>query len=334
MPCYTPLKGFRTRDGAGNYNITFKETNPLIIGPQTIACGQCIGCRLEQSRQWAVRCLHESQMHPQNCFITLTYNPENLPIGGTLVKRHFQNFMKRLRKKYPKSKHGKIGVFYCGEYGSKGARPHYHAGLFNFDFPDKVLWKNERDNPLYTSKILEKIWGKGYCVIGELTFKSAAYIARYITKKITGKHANDYYNTVDTSTGEILNRIPEFAHSSKKPAIGRTWIEKFLTDVYPHDEIILKGKSMRTARYYDKYLEKFDPDMYDYVKSNREESTYLKNIKNPEEQTQKRLNTKHEIMLRNSKNLPRSYESDDPEYVNEKTTSDWKRLEFYKHYDD
>ena len=191
MPCYKPLRGYRsnTKTQTGKRSIVFNPRHGFIDQPQDVPCGQCIGCRLERSRQWAIRIVHESQMHEQSYFLTLTYNNEFLPKTGSLQKADVQLFMKRLRKKFGKG----IRYYYCGEYGEKFHRPHYHLIIFGCEFPDKILWKIERGNRLWISEDLNKLWKKGYCSIGMVTFESAAYVARYVTKKITGKQANQHY---------------------------------------------------------------------------------------------------------------------------------------------
>jgi len=173
MPCYKPLKGWLAKNGG----ITFNASEAYRDITKEVACGQCIGCRLEYSRMWAVRCVHESKMHNENCFLTLTYSPENLPPGGTLVPEHFTKFLKRLRKKiHPR----KISYFHCGEYGELLSRPHYHALIFGYDFSDKVPdRKSKSGHPTFSSVTLNKLWGLGLCNIGELNFETAAYTARY-----------------------------------------------------------------------------------------------------------------------------------------------------------
>lgn len=128
-----------------------------------LPCGQCIGCRLAHSRDWATRCVHEAHMHDHNCFITLTYSPENLPEGGTLVRKHFTDFMKRLRKALSVDDIS-IRFFGCGEYGSKLERPHYHAIIFGYDFPDKTLHKAGRFN-LFRSSLLERCWTLAFLLL-------------------------------------------------------------------------------------------------------------------------------------------------------------------------
>ena len=181
-----------------------------------LPCGRCIGCRLEHSRQWAVRSVHEISLHDQNCFVTLTFSNENLPSNYSISKRDLQLFFKRLRKKISK----KVKYFACGEYGEKNNRPHYHAIIFGYDFPDKTPTGKSGDNIIYNSAELSSIWPFGHAVIGEANFQTAAYIARYCTKKFTNKdpeQVKSHYHLVDPETGEYFDLEPEFALISQPP---------------------------------------------------------------------------------------------------------------------
>jgi len=200
--------------------------------------------------------VHEAHMHENNCFLTLTYNDENLPLDKSIDLVHIQKFIKRLRKKFVTNKQTQIRYFQCGEYGEQFARPHYHICLFNFIFPDETFYKYSNEIPLYTSQILEKIWGMGFCTIGKLTFESAAYCARYVTKKITGKNAEKHYEFIDPETGEIFYPDPEFATMSKVPGLGSTYLTKYQADIYPHDYVIFRGKKMKPPKAYDREFEK------------------------------------------------------------------------------
>lgn len=231
----------------------------------SLPCGNCIGCRLEYSRQWAIRCVHEAQLHEQNTFITLTYNPESLPFDGSLNKKHFQDFMKRLRK----NSHSKIRYYHCGEYGEKLGRPHYHACLFGYEFTDLQFYKETpTGEKLYTSPFLEKTWGKGYCVIGELTFQSAAYVARYIMKKINGKNADDHYTTYDDADNPWVMQ-KEYTTMSRKPGIASGFYDLYKKQIFFRDSVTFKGREMKPPRYYSQRYEIDQPEHLEIIKANR-----------------------------------------------------------------
>lgn len=193
--------------------------------------------------------MHEAQLHDENMFLTLTYNNEHLPLS--ISRREMQLFIKRLRKSLGSKK---IRYVYCGEYGEKNQRPHYHLLIFGHSFDDQVPHQKLKSGYIYTSKKLDALWGKGFASIGSVTFESAAYVARYCLKKITGKEADKAYERVDPSTGEIVQITPEFFQASLKPGIGVPWLEKYKSDVYPHDEVIVRGHKTRPPRAYDNRL--------------------------------------------------------------------------------
>lgn len=265
MTCYSPLKGWRARTvgPSGRRSIVFNPKQGFSDRPVTVPCGSCIGCRLERSRQWAIRCVHEASLYTHNCFITLTYNEDHVPSDLSLNVRDWQLFMKRVRKKYGKGRR----FFHCGEYGSKNGRPHYHAIMFNLDFQDRRLFKERGDVRIDTSQDLENLWGLGFCTVGDVTFESAAYVARYITKKITGEAADNHYSWVDPVTGEVHRRKPEYTTSSN--GIGRGWYEKFGAEAFKHDSVVMRGKLVRPPRYYERLLEVDDPKRFAAVKRAR-----------------------------------------------------------------
>jgi len=226
---------------------------------------------LERSRQWAVRCVHEGQMNQDNCFVTLTYDDDHIPYGATLHKPDYQKFLKRLRKAV-----GKYRYALCGEYGDETQRPHYHALLFGYRPDDPELFSTRGENRMYTSKKLSKIWGMGHATFGELTFESAAYCARYCTKKITGENAWEHYASVDPDTGEIFERVPEFWAPSRRPGIGLDWLKKYGKDAYEKDEVVLRAKAMKPPRFYDTHMEVTDPQLWWTVRRKRRQSAFLK----------------------------------------------------------
>lgn len=292
MPCFHPLTAYQApfKTNKGTRNIYFQPSARLI--PIALPCGQCIGCRLARSQQWACRCMHEASLHSQNCFITLTYSPENIPAHGSLVKKHFQDFMKRYRKRFPDIK---LRYYYCGEYGDLNKRPHYHACIFGHDFSDKYHWRsNERGDKIWRSPTLEKLWPFGSSEIGSVTYESAAYVARYIVKKQTGEKARDHYTEYDSDTGEIHSfRLPEFTDMSRRPGIGSEWFSKYSSDVYNHDYVVINGKKCPPPRYYDKLLTVADPEHMEYLKYERFERAkqFLDN------NTPERLSTREQIAL-------------------------------------
>jgi len=277
MPCFEPLEAWRGRASgpSDKGSIVWRKEDSCGI-KVILPCGQCIGCRLEKSRQWAVRIMHEASMHEKNCFITLTYAPEKLPADESLDKRHFPEFMKRLRKSASHRDecgnlwHLPIRVFYCGEYGEQLSRPHYHACVFGLDFADKELMKEENGMKLWTSNGLEEIWGMGFCTIGELTFESAAYVARYVMKKVTGADAEDHYKKFRLD-GTLVDVEPEFVGMSRRPGIARAWYESWRHEVFPADEVLARGFAVKPPRFYDKLLEAESPEEYEQMKKKRRE---------------------------------------------------------------
>jgi len=267
MPCYKPLHGFKSRrvNDSGKRSIVFNVDAGYRDLPVTLPCGRCIGCRLERSRQWALRCVHEAQLHEDNAFITLTYDDDHLPIGGSLVKPHFQKFMKRLRRSLPH----RVRFYQCGEYGELGRRPHYHACLFGHDFSDRILWKLVNEVPLYTSETLQKLWGNGFATVGNVTFESAAYVARYIMKKVTGEPAAQHYENIDATTGEVHSLEPEYTTMSRGTGIGRDYYQQFKTDIFPSDFVISRGQKMKPPTYYANLFEIDNPQAHQAVKDTR-----------------------------------------------------------------
>lgn len=223
------------------------------FGSVKVACKQCIGCRLERKRQWAVRIMHEAQMTPIDrgcCFITLTYDDKHLPADRSLNVEHWQNFAKKFRRDL-----GKFRFYHAGEYGedpgdgSSDGRPHYHAAVFGHDFRDsRELYKhNKYGDPLFVSPELSEVWGKGFAVIADLTFESAAYIASYVMKKRTGdgQEEEPYVN----SNGEPIR--PPYATMSRNPGIGKGWFEAHKKDLNKDFITTGTGKRYFVPKYYD-----------------------------------------------------------------------------------
>lgn len=291
--CCSPLQAWKPDLGG---SLIFSERAGY--SPLTIRCGQCIGCRLDRSCQWAIRCMHENQMHEESAFITLTYDDKHLPVDNSLHYRDFQLFMKRLRRFY--SLRQRIRFFMCGEYGELRARPHFHACIFGIRFDDRVLFKRLSSGCcLYTSDILTSLWSDsdglpiGFSSVGDVTFESAAYIARYIVKKQFGDMANEHsvYRYVD-DYGEVHYRMPEFAHMSLKPGIGYEWFQKFYPEVFPRDHVIVGGRKSAVPKYYDRLLAAndfgFDLDAIEFER-------FKKGLRGLEDSTPARLKARETV---------------------------------------
>lgn len=196
--------------------------------------------------------------------------------------------MKRLRKRFGPN----VRFYMCGEYGEQLDRPHYHACLFGVDFhQDRTVWSNKGGHILFRSKTLEDLWPFGFCTIAELTFETAAYTARYVMKKVTGDLAQDHYRRVDPDTGEVAQLVPEFNKMSLRPGIGSVFMERFLSDMYPHDYVVVNGSKCKPPRFYDKKFEKLDPLAFDEMKSKRE----LDAAKAAPDNTRARLAVKQQV---------------------------------------
>lgn len=296
MPCYHPITAYRSKIGrnkeTGNWPIVFNVRDGYKDLEVKVPCGRCIGCRLEYSRQWAIRCVHEAQLYDRNSFITLTYNDENLPSDGSLKKKHFQDFMKRLRKELDKQGI-KIRYYHCGEYGEQLMRPHYHAIIFGYDFPDRKLFTVRRGVRLYRSEMLERLWPFGFSTVGDVTFESAAYVARYVLKKVNGDKAEEHYQ----------GKQPEYTTMSRRPGIGHDWLLKYKDDVYNYDYVVIRNNiKCRPPKYYDQIFDDIDPEKFEKIKIRRRK--FVKGA----EYTYERLRAKEVIQKQRLKMLVRGIE--------------------------
>ena len=244
-------------------------------------------------------------MHSENSFITLTYDDDHLPVDKSLDKRVFQLFMKRLRKALDK----KIRYFHAGEYGERFGRPHYHALIFGHRFNDRKFLKRTGSGfNIYTSNELASCWSFGYSSVGDVTFESAAYVARYCMDKITiSEKSNDVMRKkyedryVDRKTGVV--RIPEYTTMSRRPhGIGYGFFQKYKSDMYPFGTKVVNGVEVKTPRFYDKCYEDENPEGFRQLKSKRN------SLINVIENSMMRLLVKEECTLNKIAKLKRELE--------------------------
>lgn len=216
--------------------------HPLQLGSDAtrnkrlVACGQCMPCRISRATEWAVRCLHERSGWLRSCFVTLTYNEEDVPRDFSLDKEEFTKFWKRLRKAAKRP----LRYYACGEYGERNGRPHYHALIFGV--------------APYERELVEKAWGHGHCcgihrsnfqcTLGSITMQSARYVADYVGKAVTGDRGREAYG----------GRTPPFAVMSL--GIGRGFADKHRDQLLRQGVVTVGGKPAGMPRYYKVRLQR------------------------------------------------------------------------------
>lgn len=290
-----------------NPNLKYNDENHQRYIYKMIPCGKCIGCRATERKNWAIRIELESKKYKNNYFITLTYNDEHLKIkdfdyvtvenkeypntftsyiyenngswNGTLEKKDMSNFLKQFRK-YCKREFDWDGIkFYgCGEYGEKTQRNHFHIILMNCPKLDlEPIGQNQHTKrPRYTNKRIEKLWGKGFIEIGEVTWESISYVAGYTTKKMFGTIGKQYFAQ--------RGQNPIFANMSRRPGIGREFFDNNLS-MYDFDEIInSKGQAIQPPKYFDRLLDKDNHEYLEAIKRIRENKQKI-NLENKLKQT-------------------------------------------------
>lgn len=296
MPCYSPIYAVQVNEGD---KIKFIKSSVMSIDELnaykkqcedygsrflTVPCGKCIGCRLEQSKQWAIRCALEARSYSDNYFLTLTYEdpPINISVncdsltgefvsedvtGYTLRKKDLQDFMKRLRIWYSRHKqHANIRFFGCGEYGSTTNRPHYHLCLFNLPIDDLIFYGNSKAGfDLFVSPTIQDIWKHGLVFISRFSYKTAAYVSRYVMKK-----ASD-----DPSVySDLFDLEPEFRLMSRRPGLGYDYFVSHSDRIYEFDEVNIQNEGSKPLisappRYFDYLAEKEFPELLSEIKAQR-----------------------------------------------------------------
>ena len=214
-------------------------------------CCKCMACRIARTSEWTTRIMHEL-IGKIGCFITLTYDDEHLPENGTLVKEHFQKFMKRLRRFIEPTK---IKYYGCGEYGENTNRPHYHAIIINW-MPG--LDRLYRPSGKYlVSRDIEKLWMYGNNTVGYADRESIQYVCGYIRKKLYGKDQERYDGRLAPFQMQSIKLGCDYAMSHKEMILERG--------------ISRNGKNVGVPRYYIKKLVEKDTVEEYYYKKRLEE---------------------------------------------------------------
>lgn len=288
------LEGQTTRKGK---QLIVSGMPPVNVKYKTLLrqCDQCKGCRVRRRMELALRLEHESQFNEHSWFVTLTYNDEHLPAGGSVNIKAIPDFIRMLRQKLRRKKiKQKLRYFAVSEYGGQTGRAHYHLILFGPDFPDRKIsyTKPSRANHsesfiklfgiggarYYTSELLENVWGNGFAQLTSVSQATMQYVAKFHIDKVTGEKAAEYYSYTDES-GNAYNLEPEQCRMSTNPGLGRKWIEKYWKCVYPRGYIIGHGGvKFAPPKYYDAWLEKNHPKVYLQVKEQRAKEISLETL--------------------------------------------------------
>lgn len=283
---YHPAKVYSGKDAPNDLE-TLKLYSAGRYKQQIIPCGKCIGCRLDYSREWANRGYLESLEYDNNYFVTITYDEEHLPqpneiidnngitwyndgtwTGGTLVPEHLTQFIKNVRQ-IMKRNYNEDGIRFmaCGEYGTEGARPHYHIIFFNLNLPQETFYNTRIINKeiYWQNTVIERAWNKGISNISQATWNTIAYTARYITKKINGEYSEELYHA--------NGKEKEFMRVSRMPGIGQNYYDKHKEEIYKNDSITIKNKkgivTCKPPTYFDRLYEKEFPDEFEKIQKQR-----------------------------------------------------------------
>ena len=305
MPCYHPRQVL-WRDGGVVWSTpSFRSLDVDSIEKLVnIPCGQCLGCKGQVQRDWALRSYHEATLHesdwmdsktrvvtklPNSCVLTLTYDQDHLPIGGALCHDDFQRFMKRLREFRTRvlGLDSPLRYFMCGEYGKKG-RPHFHCVLYGHTFHDTYECRLADGKIVRMSYSLDRLWSQpsipgepatkiGNAVVDEFSFAGAAYVAGYVAKKRDDFHRGPWaeiapgtITPVNPEYRKMSTRLPARFEGDKPPGgLGGLWIEKNWKRVYDRDYCEIGEWRFRTPRYYDKVVSRIAFDAVHRTKAQR-----------------------------------------------------------------
>lgn len=225
MPCYHPLSAKRGVDGSVKIGGSLARENRFSDHSSWLylPCGSCIGCVKSKARDWTIRCSLELQYHNAACWATLTYDEAKVP--PTLQKLHLSNFIRRVRKEYPR---GAVRFFASGEYGEQRGRPHYHPILYGMN----------------DERVIQDCWPHGIAVKHDIRAEGIAYVAGYVQKKFVFKEEKE--DRIDYLTGESYQYQPPFILMSRKPGIGGR--AKEFTDSW-RNNAMYHGKKVRVPRF-------------------------------------------------------------------------------------
>lgn len=281
---------------------------------EIIPCGKCIGCYLEKARDKAVQ-LSLEKMNPEYkddevWFITLTYEDELLPIhtykeeesgreysGASVEIKDLQNWIKRLRINHPDKN---IRYLASREYGSTTLRPHYHIIIFGLPLDRELFVRvgnNANGDALWTTPELDNIQSKdcwsvkrplgdraaklyraGNVIIGEVTFQSISYVARYTLKKANKDINSEWWYK---SQGLDIEGI------CQSQDLGKWYYDLHKHEIYKNDFVPVLGKNgnfSKPPKSFDRLYKAEFPEEYKKIVERRKEKM-LTNMLQEEQQT-------------------------------------------------
>lgn len=294
MKCPNLVTRYLVLDANGKWTTVSKvpgDTSPYRVVKHP--CGHCHACRVNHSKKWAARCVHEAQCHSQNIFLNLTVNDDSLiklfhsvPItdrqrlavirhrkrfsyqpqgsfsydvlkGGrvySLSHRPIQLFIKRLRRALGGTK---IKYFCAGEYGPSNLRPHWHIIIFGYRPSDLIPFNRRGKNVVYTSPFIDRLWSDP--VTGDPYGYSLIGNVTPASAQYVAQYSLKKLKGSDNRENYYGESEPEYLRASQ--GIGKEWINKYWREVYSNSGIVLDGKPFcGIPRYYDKFMRKEHPE--------------------------------------------------------------------------
>lgn len=261
--CTQPLTCYENPDGGRP--IFGWEGHKRGLPELKLPCGKCPECQKDYYTQWATRGSRELARWPISLFVTLTYDDAHLPADRSLNKKDVQDFIKRVKKHASSTKENPVRQIYCGEYGTRTLRPHYHVILFNFDLPDRKAWrKSDQGKTVYTSETLKRLWPFGNSEFGIAEPGGIAYLFKYVLKKKTRKEKEKPLELlIGDTTYEVAH---EFIEASRNPGIGAHMREsRSIKKGY----LSVNGVRTKLPKYYQNFLQIHDPATYERLKDAR-----------------------------------------------------------------
>lgn len=213
-------------------------------GTMKVPCNRCMACRINKGQEWSLRLLYELEKK-EGFFVTLTYDDDHLPFDGSLVKKHMQDFNKRVRKHFFGNGKGEYSYYLCGEYGPFTMRPHYHLAMFGVDL-EPFKWnfiKFQDGHAIYTSPLLSELWSFGFNTVDYLNKSSINYVTGYIQKKLFGSSAKFYKD---------LGIIPPFQLFSR--GLGVDFVQQHADQILDNGFVSFYGKKMPISKYYSQKI--------------------------------------------------------------------------------